>query len=60
VDERDAERGAEAGLKRKTPTLRIYIRFRQDIGDVNCSPIDDGTSCNEPTHERKRMVSNRT
>jgi hypothetical protein len=51
VDQRDAERGAITGLERSRPALGVFIRFGQDVCDLNCSTFEDGTPWNEPTHK---------
>jgi len=49
VDQRDAEHGAVTVLERILPTPGVFIRFGQDICDVYCSPVNDGTPSNETT-----------
>src|SRR5262245_13075766 len=59
VDQRDGERGAITELERPLPALGVFITFGQDVCDVNRSPFDDGTSCNEPTNNGPGELSNR-
>src|SRR5262249_49121236 len=59
VDQRDGERSAITELERHLPALRIFITFGQDVCDVNRSPLDDGTSCNETTNNGPGELSNR-
>ena len=57
VDQGDGQRGAEASLKGKPPTLGVFIRFGQDICDLYRAPIEDGAASDEPTHQRTRLSS---
>src|SRR5262249_9690851 len=60
VDQGDAKHGTPAAsFKRKPARFGVFIRFCQDVGDVNRSPVDDATPCNEPTHKRSRELSDR-
>src|SRR5262249_12778764 len=55
----DGQGGAETSLQRRRPTLGVFIRFGQDVCDLNRAPLEDGASCDEPTHQRERQLSNR-
>src|SRR5215475_3953518 len=60
VDQRDYKRCAITELERDLPAFGVFISFGQDVCDVYCSPVDDGTSCNEPTRKSDGMLSDRT
>src|SRR5262249_15808924 len=49
VDQWHGERGAKTELERNLPALGIFIRFGQDVCDLNRPPVEDGTPCNAPT-----------
>jgi hypothetical protein len=55
VDQGDGERGARTGLKCSLPALGVFVRFGQDVCNMYCSPVDDGTRCNVPTPEGKEL-----
>src|SRR5262249_20635678 len=59
VDQWDSERGAKAEWECARPGVGIFITFGEDVCDVYCSPVDDGTSCNEPTLKGYRELSDR-
>src|SRR5262249_8019116 len=52
VDQRHGERSAKTGLKCSLPAHGIFIRFGQDVCDLNRSPVDDGTCSNCPARKR--------
>jgi hypothetical protein len=49
VDQRDAERCAITELECILVALGVFIRFGEEVCDLNCSAVDDGTPRNEPT-----------
>src|SRR5262252_1311696 len=51
VNQRDRQHGANTGLDCNLPVLGVFICFGQDVCDLNRSPVDDGASCNAPTHK---------
>jgi hypothetical protein len=59
LNQRDAEGGTPTDLERNLPALGVFIRFGQDICDLNRSPVDDGTPVNAPTHKWYGVLSDR-
>src|SRR5262245_44102012 len=59
VDQRDGECGAPTELKRNLPAIRVFIRFGQDVYDLDGSPVDDGTCIHALTHEGYGVLSDR-
>src|SRR5215475_8104290 len=59
VDQRDYKRRAITELERDLPAFGVFIGFGQDVCDVYRSPVDDGTSCNEPTRKGYGVLSDR-
>jgi hypothetical protein len=60
VDQRDGECGAPTELKRNLPALRIFIRFGQDVCDLDGSPVDDGTFLASRDYQRGLPASARS
>ena len=53
MDQWDGEQCAMTVLKRLLMSLRVFIRFGEDVRDMRRSPVDDRTRCNKSMHEGK-------